>query len=508
MPSLVATMGLNSSAFKHGLDQAVENARTAGGKIMASVSGGAKSTVMNPRAAKDPGAEYASFWAKATLERDIETATRSNQARALLRQRHAEREHNAEVAQAKATAAAVEKARNSVFSRGMGMAAPFLGAAVIGGMVEGVVHAVTEIKDLSEQFRVSTDTVQRWQIAAGKVGLDANNMGMAFTKVKLAMSKAVETGDIGGFRLFGITMEDIKKSAQDATPIFEKMQTFTGGKLTDEQDVAAADIMGSKIGPKILSAFSEIQKLGPIKLIDADQIEQIDAADKKLTEIKRRAVAYSVPVLGFGLDILDDQLKKAKLGATFLGGLAKGGLAGAMADSAASVAGDLAKSQPDKPGPPKPPGVIVPKTDTEKELSDARAKLEQKVFDLNLKGLSIDQQRAILAKEIEAKKLKVAEMIAANGGKDSVASLEAQGKIADLESNLKGMDNKQAKIDNKTNPDNRFRAPDINSLQKIGAYVSPEMAGMQSAAQKSEQHLVEIRNAITEQNKVLQRTRF
>ena len=83
----MATLGLNSSGFKTGLDSSVRNAQTAGDKIMASLGGGGKSTVHAKRNAESAGDAYGKWWGDALLKRDLEAAGRSNQARRLLRQR-------------------------------------------------------------------------------------------------------------------------------------------------------------------------------------------------------------------------------------------------------------------------------------------------------------------------------------------------------------------------------------------------------------------------------------
>ncbi len=55
---------------------------------------------------------------------------------------------------------------------------------------------------------------------------------------------------------------------------------------------------------------------------------------------------------------------------------------------------------------------------------------------------------------------------------------------------------------------NRYQAPEVNALQRIGAYVSPEAAQMKSTAERSEQHLQAIRHGIDELQRNQRKTQF
>src|SRR5438067_2541655 len=54
----------------------------------------------------------------------------------------------------------------------------------VGALTTGVLEAVGRIHQLSQQFRVSTDEIQRWDIAAHKVGQDAETIGSAMNHLK------------------------------------------------------------------------------------------------------------------------------------------------------------------------------------------------------------------------------------------------------------------------------------------------------------------------------------
>ena len=99
MPSLMATLGLNASGFRSNLNASTKDAETAGDRIMRSLNK-SRSTVSNPREAQSKGDAYGKEFGEALLKRDIETATRSNRARALLRQR-AESRGNVKIDNAK-----------------------------------------------------------------------------------------------------------------------------------------------------------------------------------------------------------------------------------------------------------------------------------------------------------------------------------------------------------------------------------------------------------------------
>ena len=84
---------------------------------MGRTTGNAQNTIFNPKGQADAARDYGDWWSKALTEQDVKAATRSNQARRLLRQREAARTRAEEVAAQNATDASVEAASRSNLAR-------------------------------------------------------------------------------------------------------------------------------------------------------------------------------------------------------------------------------------------------------------------------------------------------------------------------------------------------------------------------------------------------------
>src|SRR5205823_13882751 len=90
----------------------------------------------------------------------------------------------------------------SVVNEFKGMGASMVAGFGVSAILHGVMDAVSHIHKLSQEFRVSTDEIQRWDIAAHKVGQDAETVGAAMNRVKKAREAALG-GDVKAIEAFG-----------------------------------------------------------------------------------------------------------------------------------------------------------------------------------------------------------------------------------------------------------------------------------------------------------------
>ena len=152
-------------------------------------------------------------------------------------------------------------------------------------------NIVDEIKDMSELLGVSTDEVQRLQKASAEAGQNFGSVVTAFQRIEQMRAQAM-TGDkraVGIFALLGIDPSkgsgiEILKAAIDAS------------SRGAQENAAAFELVGKKVtGLKL--TMEELQRLGPIKLIDQEQLDAIDSAIKKQEEAIRQMKIAGTPLM-------------------------------------------------------------------------------------------------------------------------------------------------------------------------------------------------------------------
>lgn len=152
--------------------------------------------------------------------------------------------------------------------------------SAVGNFIGSVRQSVDEIKDLSDQLEISTDDVQRLQKAANDTGIKFGVITTALQKIEAKKAEAL-SGDpkaAGLFATIGANPNDsalsiLQRAAEESTKSAEK-------------NAAAFDLLGKKTAI-LRNVVTELRNQGPIKLIDDDQIKQIDQVQAQLEETQR-----------------------------------------------------------------------------------------------------------------------------------------------------------------------------------------------------------------------------
>lgn len=206
----------------------------------------------------------------------------------------------------------------------------FTAGALLGGAMS-LFHTIRdtadEIKDLADQLELSTDEVQKLQVAADKVGVRFNVVAAAVRTIE-DLRAAAATGDKRAVGIFGALGIDPSKgtSLDILTKAVEASET--AGRGSKEQ-AALFDLVGKKANI-LRNIVFELNKLGGIKIIDQDALDAVDEANNQLKDLKRELVATAAEPLGFWARVLqrgraiEDQggafaLTRAILGETFGG---------------------------------------------------------------------------------------------------------------------------------------------------------------------------------------------
>lgn len=148
---------------------------------------------------------------------------------------------------------------------------------------------VGEIKDMSELLGISTDEVQRLQKATAEAGQGFGSVVTAFQKIEQMRAQAL-TGDTRSQGIFQILGIDPGKGS--SLEVFKAAISASAGGV--QQNAAAFELLGKKVGGLKL-IVEELDRLGPIKLIDEAQLEAIDSAAKKMEEASRQFKIAGAP---------------------------------------------------------------------------------------------------------------------------------------------------------------------------------------------------------------------
>ena len=141
-----------------------------------------------------------------------------------------------------------------------------------------------EIKDLSDQLGISTDEVQRLQKAANDTGIKFGVITTALQKIEAVKAEAM-AGDPKASSLLSVI-----GASPDESALSVLQKAAEQSSKSAEKNAAAFDLLGKK-AVILKNVVSELKNQGPIKLIDEDQIRQIDEVQAQLEESQRQLEA-------------------------------------------------------------------------------------------------------------------------------------------------------------------------------------------------------------------------
>ena len=177
----------------------------------------------------------------------------------------------------------------------------FTGAAIIGGvqrMAGAVVDTVDEIKDLADLLDLSTDEVQKLQVASERAAVKINTVGAALRSIEDLRASA-ETGDKRASGIFAaLGIDPTKGSSLD---ILQAAMAAANGDA--QKQVALFDLVGKKAG-QLRNVMNEMERLGPIRIIDQESLDAIDKANNAFKDLNREITAAAATPAGFWARVL------------------------------------------------------------------------------------------------------------------------------------------------------------------------------------------------------------
>jgi hypothetical protein len=177
----------------------------------------------------------------------------------------------------------------------------FTGAAMVQGFTRiagAVVDTVDQIKDLADQLDLSTEEVQKLQLASERAAVRINVVGAALRAIE-DMRAAAQTGDkraVGIFAALGIdptkgTSLDIMQAA---------LAQAQGGA---EKQNAIFSLIGRKAN-QLRNVMAEMHRLGPIRIIDQESLDAFDKANNALKDLYRETTKLLAEPAGFWARVL------------------------------------------------------------------------------------------------------------------------------------------------------------------------------------------------------------
>ncbi len=180
----------------------------------------------------------------------------------------------------------LSKATQQASRFGSNLKATLAGAFGAGAMVafaKGIADTVGRIKDLSEQFGVTTDEVQNIDYAMKQSGMSFEDFGAAMNKLGPARREAALGNEElrETFRKFGVSAEDLQDPLLSNKDILIKVaEAMRGTNVTAAEQAAIMDLLGTKAA-KLANVLAGLDGFQAPSLFSEEDIAMIDQMSKE-----------------------------------------------------------------------------------------------------------------------------------------------------------------------------------------------------------------------------------
>jgi len=229
-----------------------------------------------------------------------------------------------------------EKFGNSFKSAVTSQLAGALSVAAVTGFAHSVVEAADRVGELSEQLNMSTDDVQKFQMAAKLYGVKFESVASAIARINDARTSALSgnAAQLAAFEKLGISVTDLSDASLGSEQVLVRIGIILNANRNNaELMAAAADLLGLKL-TKAAMAAGTIKDLGPIDLFKAEDIKQIEKFNDEMDLLIKQMQVTSVPLLSYSARVMSELNKQIAEMSQALGG-------GGFARFFATVAGGL-----------------------------------------------------------------------------------------------------------------------------------------------------------------------
>lgn len=171
--------------------------------------------------------------------------------------------------------------------------------------VRSIFDMVGHIKDAADQFRLTTDEVQKLDYAARENGLTIEKMGSVMDKVSDARANAL-AGDkkaIDAFATLGVTMAQLGDEALRDIKLLEMLGVAVKNAGNSSEALAAFRDLGGKGSARLIDSLTKLQDLdGKLSLVSPEELERLDQAAIKLDLLWLKLKALAARGISFGME--------------------------------------------------------------------------------------------------------------------------------------------------------------------------------------------------------------
>ena len=197
-----------------------------------------------------------------------------------------------------------------------------LSVAAVTGFAHSIVQAADRVGELSEQLNISTDDVQRFQMAAQLYGVKFESVASAIARVNDARTSALSGNgaQLAAFERLGISVTDLSNASLGSEQVLVRIGVILNANRNNaELMAAAADLLGLKL-TKAAMAAGTIKDLGPIDLFKAEDIKNIERFNDQMDLLIKQSQVTSLPVLSYAARLMSELNKQIDEGSKLLGG--------------------------------------------------------------------------------------------------------------------------------------------------------------------------------------------
>jgi hypothetical protein len=226
-----------------------------------------------------------------------------------------------------------EKFGNSFKSAVTSRLAGALSVAAVTGFAHSVVQAADNVGELAEQLNMSTDDIQKFQMAAKLYGVKFESVATAITRINDARTSALSgnQAQLAAFQKLGISVTDLTDASLGSEQVLARIGiVLNANRNNAELMAAAADLLGLKL-TKAAMAAGMVKDLGPIDLFKAEDIKQIEKFNDEMDILIKQMQVTSVPLLSYSARVMSELNKQVAEMSQALGG---GGFAKTFATTA------------------------------------------------------------------------------------------------------------------------------------------------------------------------------
>jgi hypothetical protein len=182
--------------------------------------------------------------------------------------------------------------KNAVTSRLAGA----LSVAAVTGFANSVAQAADRVGELAEQLNISTDDVQKFQMAAQLYGVKFEAVAAAIARVNDARTAAIANDgpQRAAFERLGLSVQQLSDRSLGSEQVLVALgEKLNANRNNAEMMAAAADLLGLKL-TKAAMAAGTIKDLGPIDMFKAEDIKNIEKFNDQMDILIKKTQVQSV----------------------------------------------------------------------------------------------------------------------------------------------------------------------------------------------------------------------